>query len=377
MIKTLDKRQYLPSEKDIGHKDIKELSYILKEDSEVKTLTNILEWQERNITPWKDRWYMGLLLGGTSAIATVMSLLGMYIGIILDRFSPKLGFQIILGLVLLFLAFAIYGEMYLYSLIQMPLLSLFLIVLRDWAPLWYVIGLSAILGGIIITIIYLQLKYKETKRLVSDFKLSDISKKSLPVEKILKYRLAVCRDYAKLTAALLFNLYPENEVYFIEIPNHVATGIKIRDKIYVLDQKLPITSLDRWIHYWKSRLNKKSLEVTILKAVYQEGKIKIERVDPKKVKNLNIPMVDVNSFNRKLPEELGIEETTSNKVEKIKSIRLKDMALKYEKDEIVEYSMARAFKNKILNEFCESIKKITMVEVQQDGRDIVLNIFYL
>ncbi|EHR78051.1 hypothetical protein OCC_04310 [Thermococcus litoralis DSM 5473] len=374
-IRTLDKRQYLPSEKDIERKDIKELSYILKEDSDVKTLTNILEWQERNIRYWDERGYLHALFW--------------IIAIMLILFIPKLELQIkgILILVIVVILYA--GNIYLYLLPQIILLSWLLFVL--WSiyitnplvsiqivSLGQIIVLAVILGGLISPIIYLWVKYRTIKYYSPHFKLSDTFETSLPVEKILSYRLAVCRDYAKLTAALLFNLYPENEIYFIEIPNHVATGIKIRDKIYVLDQKLPITSLDQWIHYWKSRLNKKALEVTILKAVYQKGKIKIEKVDQKKVKNLNIPTVDVNSLNRKLPEELGIEETTtSNKVEKIKSIRLKDMALKYEKDEIVEYSMARAFKNKILNEFCENTKKITKIEVQQDGKDIVLSIFYI
>ena len=61
-------------------------------------------------------------------------------------------------------------------------------------------------------------------------------------------------------------------------------------------------------------------------------------------------------------------------VEKSKSIRLKDMVLKYENDEIVEYSTIRAFKNKILNEFCGNTKKITKVEVQQDDKDIICKI---
>ncbi|WP_175059065.1 transglutaminase-like domain-containing protein [Thermococcus sp. 2319x1] len=374
VIKNLDKRQYLPSEKDIEHKDIKELSNILKEDSEVKTLTNILEWQERNIIYWAERAYMHLLLGMIAMISV--------------WFLPKLEPQIKVILTLLVLVVLSLGNIYFYLPTQIILLGWLLFVLwslyrinplvgMQVVSLEYVMGLSAILGGIISPIVYLWLKYRTIKYYIPNFKLSDTFETSLSVEKILKYRLAVCRDYAKLTAALLFNLYPKNEIYFIEIPSHVATGIKIGNKIYVLDQRLPITSLERWIGYWRSRLNKKSLNVIILKAFYQEGRIKIEEVDKREVKNLSIPIVDVNSLNKRLLEELGIEKmTVSNKVEKIKSIRLKDMALKYENDEIVEYSMVRAFKNKILNEFCGDIKKITKIAVQQDGKDIVLNIFY-
>ena len=82
----------------------------------------------------------------------------------------------------------------------------------------------------------------------------DTFRPSLPVDKILKYRLAVCRDYAKLTASLLFRVYPNSELYFIfikipiiKIPEHVATGIKIKNKCYVLDQYLPILTKNDWL----------------------------------------------------------------------------------------------------------------------------------
>jgi predicted transglutaminase-like protease len=80
------------------------------------------------------------------------------------------------------------------------------------------------------------------------------------VGKILGYRLAVCRDYAKLTAALLLNLYPSSEIYLIAIPRHVAAGIKFNCKVYVLDQKLPVASLEKWLSFWREKKKEKETQ---------------------------------------------------------------------------------------------------------------------
>jgi len=371
-----DKREYLPSKEDLECKDIKELSGILKGDSDVKTLTNILEWQERNIRFWSDRWYI-------FSIFSVMIVVSLLLVELLAIYVLSNILLVLLPLFLIlpwFLIYLIYRNIniYVYLLQQTLLLSYLLVAFREVIPPKYLICLAIVLGGNISLISYMIMRYLIRERNVN--KLLDAFENSLSVEKFLKYRLAVCKDYAKLTATLLFNICPKNEIYFIKIiPSHVATGIKIKDKIYVLDQKLPVTTLERWMSYWKSRLNKKSLDITILKAVYQEGEIEISNEDKKEVKNLSIPIVDVNSLRKKLLEELDIKKmATSSEIEKFKPIPipLKDMALKYENDEIVEYSIIRAFKNKILNEFCGNIKKITNVEVQQDGKDIVLNVYH-
>jgi len=77
------------------------------------------------------------------------------------------------------------------------------------------------------------LKYRYLKASLPEFKFGDAFKSSLPIRKILRYRLAVCKDYAKLTATLLLNSYgSEDNIYFITIPQHVAAAIEIKDKIY-------------------------------------------------------------------------------------------------------------------------------------------------
>jgi len=92
---------------------------------------------------------------------------------------------------------------------------------------------------------------------------------SLPLSKMLEYRMGVCRDYAKLTTALLMNLYPSSKIYLFTFWGHVATGIKVGDKIYILDQKLPLFEPEAWLNIWGAKkarvfeLTKRDNEITI------------------------------------------------------------------------------------------------------------------
>ncbi|MEM4676203.1 MAG: transglutaminase-like domain-containing protein, partial [Nitrososphaerota archaeon] len=83
----------------------------------------------------------------------------------------------------------------------------------------------------------------------------------IPLREILEYKLAVCSDYAKLLASILVNLYPDRNIYFLRIPRHVATAIEFEGKLYVLDQRLPIMSLDAWMRRWGVKSAKKYLLV--------------------------------------------------------------------------------------------------------------------
>lgn len=100
---------------------------------------------------------------------------------------------------------------------------------------------------------------------------------SLPVSKTIKYQLAICGDYAKLTATILLNLYPNSRLFFFKIPRHVATGIGINNKIYILDQKLPIREPEAWLNYWNEdsateyELRQKGSKYSIVRA--ENGKI--------------------------------------------------------------------------------------------------------
>jgi predicted transglutaminase-like protease len=148
--------------------------------------------------------------------------------------------------------------------------------LANPSEIFRTIGLSIIFGSIFSLLLYGNLKYRNPKRIVPEFRFSDTFKISLPVENILQYHLVICRDYAKLTATLLMN-YSKDNICFITIPYHVTTAIEVRDKIYVLDQRLPIIIRDKWIEYWSRRRSCKKMLVQVYKLILENGKIRVKR----------------------------------------------------------------------------------------------------
>jgi len=69
LLRQISYNQFLPSKEDLECKEAKELSKKLIGDSFKGTLTNIVEWQERNIQYWHERAEMFILLFILSAFA--------------------------------------------------------------------------------------------------------------------------------------------------------------------------------------------------------------------------------------------------------------------------------------------------------------------
>ena len=312
LLALLTKRPFLPTPKDIENDELKKLAKRLKGDSEKETLTNILEWQDRNIPPWWERW-------------------------------PLVPIFLILILVLI------------------TLLSLLL-----FSPIFRLL-IAGVLAMIIISMmVYLYIRYgiflreKSVKEKISKFKevVEDTFRLSLPVDKILEYKLAVCRDYAKLTASLLFRVYPDSEVYFITIPRHVAVGIKIKNKIYVLDQRLPILTKDDWLN--------KEEACTYISKLKRDPNGGLE-VTFKRHKTITIEEKKVPINTEKLTEEIaeifGIEPSSHiNKPD----LKFKIPLINYEDDEITKYSLIRAIKNRLEREFCDNTDKMSKININQD-----------
>jgi len=220
------------------------------------------------------------------------------------------------------------------------------------------------------------LKYKSIKYYQPEFKLGDTFKLSLPVDRILKYRLAICRDYAKLTASLLLNIYSKSKIYFItfNFPGHSATAIEYKNKIYVLDQRLPVMTLEKWLMFWKEKLNKKKIKAETLEIIVDDKKLKTKKIDCKKLDFIKIPKVDIKDLENKLLNSLGISQTLRKSKADL-GISFKNLAISYEKDEIIIFSIMKTIENKIKNEFCENLNKISRIELRQNKKDIVLKIW--
>lgn len=145
-----------PTSKELRSNEIIELASRLNASTNEERLTNILEWQDRNIVFWIERWLPSLIFFVSLTIFFV---------------------------VLLYLA---------------PFPSL---LMHAW-------GLLAIFGTIPLTtlsIMILVIHYNRKIPLKELPKgLYNAFRRSLPVDAILENKLAVCRDYAKLTELVYY-----------------------------------------------------------------------------------------------------------------------------------------------------------------------------
>jgi len=364
---------FLPSKEDLENKEVKELSKRLMGGSYKETLTNIVEWQERNIHYWSERADMFVLLCIFSIIPLVIIPAPSFFKLIL----------VFILLLYLFFNFMLYLTCILFLTAEIIVL---IWIFRVINVLFFVvtIALSIPLGGILSLLLYGALKYRHIKTARPEFRFRDTFKWSLPVEKILEYRLAICRDYAKCTAALLLNCYRENKIYFIEIPSHVAAAIKIKDKLFVLDQKLPVLTLEKWMDFWNERMSKSVIfkissyifrflrggEVRISEIVFNE-KIKKKWVCYGKLDKKDILQIDTENLTEKIANIMSITQV-SNKSDPDIIITLRNFAICHDKDEIVEFSMLKAIKNKLADELCGTLTNITKIEIIQNEKDLIL-----
>jgi len=238
-------------------------------------------------------------------------------------------------------------------------------------------------GAVILIMVYLFIRYsiffREEKSISKKlFKFLELVNRtfqlSLPVNKLLDYKLAVCRDYAKLTASLLFNLYPDSEVYFIRILGHVAAGIKIKNKIYVLDQHLPILTTDNWL----IKRNKKKANTYISKLKRDSGgrpiNVTFDKHDPITREQKEVPKINNTELTEEITNLLGINQSLHKDKTGIR-IPLKNFVIPYEDDAITKYSLIRAIKNKLESELCSNMDKISKIEINQDKSDLIVKVY--
>jgi predicted transglutaminase-like protease len=238
------------------------------------------------------------------------------------------------------------------------------------------------LGAIVLIMVYLCIRYKifsREKSLKEIFKsvkeffkvIYDLSYPSLPIDKIIKfekekYGLAVCRDYAKLTASLLFRVYQDSEVYFITILGHVAAGIKIKNKIYIIDQHLPILTINDWIIKQKKKVEniyisklERNSEGRPINVIFNKDET-ISK-EPKEVPKTNT--VNTEKLTEEIAEIFGIEPSSHiNKPD----LKFEIQPINYEDDEITKYSLIRAIKNRLERGFCDNTDKMLKVNISQN-----------
>ena len=375
------KRQCRPNPGDIKNEEVENCQKRLEGDSEKETLTNILEWQDRNIQFWWERWPIGYLLKISVRISFLLALI---IVLLCDS-----NFLNIFALLVVFVALFFVSV---FSNIVFQILYPFLLLpfvyritnLASHNPILTQIILFIYVGclGAIVLMVYLIIRHnilseKSKKQTISKFieVVNDTTRLSLPVEKIVKnYRRAVCRDYAKLTAALLFSLYPNSKVYFFAIPRHVAAAVKINDKYYVLDQKLPLLTKNGWRNKWNRKDTK--VYVSALKRNSEGIPIDVtfdyqEQINRKS--KIEIPKVCTEELTERIANILGIEQSPPRN--EPFEIPLDDYAIYYDDDEITKYSLIRAIKNRFEGELCGNMDNVSKIEISQNESDLIVTVY--
>lgn len=309
--------QYLPSENDVNNEKVKELSRRLKGKSNSETLNNILEWQENNISPWIERSNIFIIVLSIIFFPFFISML------LINFYGVEIGlFTIYIFLVILFIMwlFLAYDNYFKNSKFFDKVKNTFLMTF-------------------------------DTVRL------------RLSTEKILKYRKAVCRDYAKLTASLLLNLYPENKIYFLLPPRHVATAIEIENKRYVIDQKMPILDEKTWLN----RFNEKKVKVYQIK---RDGR----RLILKKSGNVKLEKNERVKFDPEFINISDLEKAIENNQQTFEYLLKGYSNINLPKNKIINESLLRAIRNKINHEFCSNSSKLKAIKLDRKGEDLLVKI---
>lgn len=259
----------LPNDEDI--KESKNLSENLKDSSEEKTFVNIIKFQESVIPYWNERKLIedveSLPIIFLMFIASVF--IALVIGIAIAIFMTKININTITAA----------------RITSAIMLGMILVA-------FFVIKKGIIMGLFAVTIdrfrkngfyfrsgIFYIIDYRNYRKEINKY----IYSVALPVKKILEWRLAICRDYARLTTSLLFNLYPNSEIYIIRIANHVASGIKFNEEIYIFDPNFSSPTnntliLNDWLRKHNSEdvnCSEKKIKNFIILTYTKKDKIKI------------------------------------------------------------------------------------------------------
>jgi predicted transglutaminase-like protease len=327
---SIDSETYCPTSDEIKNNDVKRLANRLTAASYRETLTNILEWQERNITFWIERYLL--------VIVFYYSVIALFFGVLI--------------------------------LTILTITSILSLSFYWWFVVnWWVIWASCIATTLAIMILILnsnrKFPWKEVpKGLMNAFM------PSISMDFLLEKKLGVCRDYAKLTACLLSNIYPDKEIYFATAPSHAATGMKIGNELYMLDQRLPIVTKDRWNDYRKPRWYH-----TIKR--FDPAKITLQKADKRAfIHTEDKPVLNTEKLSKRMTELLNIKEQSDDKTissQKPIPIRWKNGAILYEENEMTDYSLARYLETKISSEIVK-MNQITKIEISREKNDLMFQI---
>jgi predicted transglutaminase-like protease len=316
---------YCPSLAERKNDRIIELANRLKADSEKETLANIAEWQNNNVLYWFERSYLSPALWVLVPLS-----LGSLLGLLIQLWRSPATFPTIFSPSIIMIVLVL-GTV----TVTLKAMTIFIIVYYRKMPLKYLYNVFSF---------------------------------SNPIDFLVEKRLAVCRDYAKLSACILFSIYPEREIYFVHAPSHVVTGIMVGENLYILDKYLPVATFDKWHKLWHRRRLALARDKKVERAedIYMES-VSLTSVLPK----TNSSGLDKDRLASELERLLNIQRL---KVRSEKSpiliLHWKKGAVLYEDDEIVNYSIAQRLK-KMLSNGKLDVNQLANIRIDLDKDDLI------
>jgi predicted transglutaminase-like protease len=325
---------YCPTAKEVENKDVKELADRLKARTEKETLTNVLEWQDRNMNFWIERHPIAELL---------------------KYFLVAL----LIGVLVIPCIITISRVLFVHIEAQMFCKSILIWLAAE------VIGIIFCLGLIRRTY------YRWSRKVPLKEGLKNTLAGSISIKALFDNRLGVCRDYAKLTACLVLNNISAAKIYFLKAPHHVATGILIEKRVYILDQRLPVLTIDNWKDYRHMKTKTKVLGIFNRKIMAKLEKTDLKWVDPTPFLSETRREIDVEKLvTMKVTGLFKIDKPRDSKSGLRLTIPWKNGEILYEDDELVNYSLFRMLEAKISEEMVET-SQVTKIEAKRDGSDLM------
>lgn len=328
---------------------ISKLNSRVRGENEVEKISNVLEWQDRNI----DYWYERADLSTVTAFWFALLAVDVIIGALL--FAVAILCTVI--------------HITIFSFIYPTIILLFCIGVVFIG----IIANNLVYAGVKSShFIHKKTGKKSFKKALNLVRLT-FGLRGLPLACILKYKIAMCSDYTKLTVAALFNL--NFEPYVISINRHSATAVEIDEKYYVLDQQLPVKKLDKWLE--RNEIKENRYDAYKVKENINSGNIELEYIELESdkissSKNI-IHHCDVEKITADLRSTLKLTQKNDGKYTIIDQITLEDASFFY--DEVTHFSIVRLIKNKIDAEFCNNANKISNIEITENGNDLIVTIY--
>ncbi len=301
---------------------IDDLTIFLKAESDIETATNVLEWQEQNMDYWYERVW--------SYVTMLLSIVGFVIFLVIYKVTLS---KSVWGISCLFLGYFIGNLIMLFEKYKHGLKKRF--------------------------------NFKNHKDVYRLLKFT--FKYTIPLEQIIKYKQGHCRDYTRLSAAILLNLYIQP--YFVTIPSHVAAAIKVKGIFYIIDQSLPLRQLDRWMgdnEAKECRIYKPSKDT-------ESGKVEIEFIEKYAIDKVCPSVANI----EKLEHDINIYFRLSQKYNNISEgvpIHIGNKAAFFY-DEVTHLSVMRKAIIEIEKQFCNNISKVSHIGIKQIGENLVAIVY--